>query len=422
MKRNWKNNWALLILTFLLVLSSCRQGDQHEAHDTFTCPMHPTVLSDKPSACPVCGMGLVRKARHGEEVTITEDLARLIKSPNEVIVTNIGTIKPQYKSVAVSIDIQGVVTYDTKNIYTISSRVSGRMDKVHLKYSFQEVRQGQKIAEIYSAELITAQRELLFVIDSDPGNNALIESSKRKLQLFGFSQAQMNSLIDKKEIRDRHVIYSPYSGYLITDQRAPSTTVSTSPAAMDNEMSQSPSPSVTAEISAGNLVREGTYVNAGQSLFRIVNNAALRIELDLPAKQSGAIRKGDRLALDLGNGHTEKSTVDFVQPFLNGDETFEKLRVFVKNVKGLHIGHLVNAQITVPSTESLWISRNAVLDIGEFSIVFIKDRGVFKPKKVTTGTHSADLIEITGGLSSSDDIASDAHYLVDSESFIKASN
>ena len=28
---------------------------------TYTCPMHPKVLSDKPGSCPKCGMDLVKK-------------------------------------------------------------------------------------------------------------------------------------------------------------------------------------------------------------------------------------------------------------------------------------------------------------------------------------------------------------------------
>lgn len=30
--------------------------------DTYTCPMHPEVKSDKPGKCPKCGMDLVKKS------------------------------------------------------------------------------------------------------------------------------------------------------------------------------------------------------------------------------------------------------------------------------------------------------------------------------------------------------------------------
>jgi Cu(I)/Ag(I) efflux system membrane fusion protein len=85
----------------------------------------------------------------------------------------------------------------------------------------------------------------------------------------------------------------------------------------------------------------------------------------------------------------------------------------------LHIGHLVTAEINLPVTESLWVPRTAVVDLGNEKIVWIKDRGAFKPKRVSTGVVTNDQIEIASGLASSDEIAANAQYLADSESFIK---
>ena len=168
MKKNWRISkivnryWILdigIALILILTVAACVDKSSSHEHDTYTCPMHPTVISDKQGTCPVCGMDLVRKARPGEEIKITEDLARLIKSPNETVVSSIRTIKGEFKSMPVSVEAQGLVTYDTRNIYTIPARTGGRLEKVFLKYTFQPVRKGQKVAEIYSPELSTAQRE-----------------------------------------------------------------------------------------------------------------------------------------------------------------------------------------------------------------------------------------------------------------------
>src|SRR5690348_1745259 len=169
MKSNWRNNSAGIFVLFAFLLASCGDHKHAEQADTYTCPMHPTVISDKPGVCPVCGMDLVRKAREGEAVQITEDLAKLIKSPNEVVASKIKTIKPTYEAMEGSTEATGIVTYDSRNIYTISARVSGRLEKVYLKYQFQKVAKGQKILEIYSPELVAAQRELLYLLSSDSG-------------------------------------------------------------------------------------------------------------------------------------------------------------------------------------------------------------------------------------------------------------
>lgn len=38
-----------------------KKADTTGMPKTYTCPMHPDVLSDKPGKCPQCGMGLIEK-------------------------------------------------------------------------------------------------------------------------------------------------------------------------------------------------------------------------------------------------------------------------------------------------------------------------------------------------------------------------
>jgi hypothetical protein len=175
----------------------------------------------------------------------------------------------------------------------------------------------------------------------------------------------------------------------------------------------------SAQSVSGTIVREGHYVSAGQTLFNIITDQSLRIELDIPSKQSASVRKGDRVQLDFGNGQKEETSVDFVQPFFNEDDDFMQVRVYTKKSQGLHIGHLVTAKIQLPPSESLWVPKQSVVDLGIDKIVFVKVDGVFKAKKVRTGTSSEGMIQINYGLASSEEIAENAQYLVDSESFIK---
>lgn len=412
----------------LLVAGACNKGKEHGEHaDTYICPMHPTVVSDKPATCPVCGMDLVRKARPGEEVKITEDIARLIKSPNESVVASIKTIKGEFKSMPVSLEAQGIVTYDTRNIYTIPARIGGRLEKVFLKYTFQPVKKGQKVAEIYSPELLTAQRELLYLLENDPGNTEIINSAKDKLYLLGATQTQIAEIINTKDAIYTFSIHSPYDGYVIReDQQSPSVTTTSvsSGSSMGSDMSGSsgskaPSANSTAmSASSTDLVREGNYVTTGQTLFKVVNAYALRIELNLPVAQAGNVNLNNEVDLDLDN-RTLKSKIDFVQPFFSEGEEFVKVRLYVKNTDDLIIGQLVRATIRLKPIEALWVPREAVLDLGVDNIVFLKDRAVFRPKSVKVGVRADGWLEIVQGLSSSDEIASNAQYLVDSESFIK---
>ena len=95
------------------------------------------------------------------------------------------------------------------------------------------------------------------------------------------------------------------------------------------------------------------------------------------------------------------------------------LRTFIKNSDQLHIGQLVSASLRSSPVEALWIPKEAVVDLGADKIIFIKERDLLTAKKIAVGITTADSVQVIKGLTSSDEIAANAHYLVDSESFIK---
>lgn len=423
MKKNWRNNLALsFVFVMLFLVVACNKHDHADHADTYTCPMHPTVVSDRPGTCPVCGMDLVRKARPGEEVAITEDLSGNLKSPNESVIGSIKTTKGEFKSLNVRVKAQGIVTYDTRSLFAIPSRVGGRLEKVFVKYPYQQITRGQKIAEIYSPELLTAQRELLFVMDHDAGNESIITAAKQKLRLLGITENQIAKLIQRKEPESTFSIYSPHDGYIIPDDLSTTTsaTVGATPSMSDGMVTKTGNVATSGTSSESKaLLREGNYVSAGQVLFRIVNAAALRVELNVSSTLGSAITKGDEVMLDFGDNDRQSSTIDLIQPFFNAGQEFLTVRVFTHHTDKLHIGHLVNAELKSKSIEALWIPAESVVDLGVNKVVFVKNRKVFKPKEVTTGIATEGMIQIVKGLSSQDEIAINGQYLVDSESFIK---
>jgi multidrug efflux pump subunit AcrA (membrane-fusion protein) len=239
----------------------------------------------------------------------------------------------------------------------------------------------------------------------------------------------VEDIIKRKEATYTFPIHSPYDGYVISEsQQTPAITTaasSSTSSGMGDGMSGSSagtSPATQSQnsnASTSELIREGNYVSTGQTLFKVVNTTALRVELDLPVAQAGRINLNDEVDLDMGNQKMTKAKVDFVQPFFTDGEEFVKVRLYIKNNGQFQIGQLVRAIITLKPVEALWIPREAILDMGLDKIVFVKERKVFKPKNVKVGVRTNGWVEITQGLSSSDEVASNAQYLVDSESFIK---
>ncbi len=65
---------AVVLVAVALVAGGC--GKKASEKGEYYCPMHPTVTSDKPGNCPICGMKLVKRAAPAP----TDAVARLARS------------------------------------------------------------------------------------------------------------------------------------------------------------------------------------------------------------------------------------------------------------------------------------------------------------------------------------------------------
>ena len=402
----------LSILTIIILMSACNGKQTAIERELYTCSMHPQVVKDKPGTCPICGMDLVRKSRPGEEVKITKELSYLLKPTNALIASSISTITPVQKTMEVKTEAKGIIAHDTRKIATISARFGGRIEKLYVKYNLQPIQKGQKILEIYSPDLLTAQRELLYLLHSDAGNWQLIELSKQKLRLLGLSETQINQLVSAKQESYSFAVYSEVDGYV-----------------MEHSMSDRSEPELAnSDLSMdkknGLKIREGIYVTAGESLFTVVSHADLWAEVDLYQRDVSHVKLNQPVLISIDNTSSEavKAKIDFIQPFFKNGEDFTKVRMYLSNPHHhYHAGQIVTATFTLSSQNALWIPVAAKLDLGKRDVAFVKRRGGFRPMAISTGHQSGEWIEVLGGLEPGDSIAYNAQFMVDSESFIKVS-
>src|SRR5688572_21408324 len=199
-----KKSYIVNILAglFLLagVITACQSKSGKETHamhvqvQQYTCPMHPDIIRDKPGKCPVCGMDLVAKQTGTDSTGLDTSLARLLKPVNQQVISTIPTISAESGPRIFSEEVQGVITFDIRNQVNISSRVSGRIERLLIKYNYQPVKQGQLIMEIYSPDLVAAQRELIFIYQNDR-NDPMLQKAKQRLSLLGMQPAQIEQVI-----------------------------------------------------------------------------------------------------------------------------------------------------------------------------------------------------------------------------------
>jgi hypothetical protein len=356
-------------------------------------------------------MDLVRTARPGEEVKITGELGSLLKPTNSVVTASIRTVFPVRKAMEIVIEAKGTISHDTRKIATISTRFGGRIEKQYIKYRFEPIHKGQKILEIYSPELVTAQRELLYLHDKDAGNNEIVGSSRAKLQLLGLTESQVDQIVSSGKESYSFPVYSPVEGYIM-EHSGSEPTASRMSADADQSMDES----------RGLKIREGMYVTTGESLFTVVSHSALWAELDLYPEDAPYVKLNDPVTITLDDSPRERieSKVSFIQPFVKNGENLISVRMYLSNPHShYHAGQLVSATFTTLSGNSIWIPATARLDLGTRDIAFIKQYGVFHPRVISTGRRSTDWIEVLAGLDPRDSIAYHAQFMVDSEGFIK---
>ncbi|GGF14589.1 hypothetical protein GCM10011518_24920 [Flavobacterium limi] len=283
--------------------------------------------------------------------------------------------------------------------------------------------------EIYSPDLAAAQRELLFIYQSDK-NDPMLQKAKERLSLLGMQQAQIQQVLKTGKISYRIPVYSNANGYIL-DKTAVGNTSTAAPAASpqsavsDDGMgamgssgnAASNSRASTAAASAV-MLREGQYVGAGQSLFTIYTNKNLIAEFAFDPSVSPQIKKGQKL---LFYEPSDKQTVftgiiGLIQPVFKEGTNFTIARIYLQDTK-FQTGKLVTATIPIVS-KGWWLPQSAVLNLGNKSIVFKREKDVFVPREVKTKNNAEGMVLIDQDISDWD-IASNASYMIDSESFIK---
>ena len=405
----------LLLLAAISFFYSCsnkqnsKTASNADSVDVYTCPMHPQVIEHHPGNCPICGMKLVKKNATAT-TTNSVELESLLKPANEFVVASLPTTTPQQKSVTEPIKVYGTIEYDTRSTGSISARVSGRIEKLYLRYRYQEVSAGQKIMDIYSPELVTAQQNLLFLLKSDPGNTSFINAAKQRLLLLGMSEGELNKVIETGKPLYSVSVYSNYSGHVHD-------------AGMSNDIAandMNDNPPVTQELS----LKEGMYVQKGQTLFMIMNHHMVWAALQIFLNQQSLIKKGDAVKIipETDTNAAINGNIDFIEPFFRSNNKTLTARVYFHNMNMLPVGSHVSAEIYSGGTQGLWLPTSAVLSLGANQVAFIKQDGGFLTHKITTGMRINDNVQILSGLNISDTVAINAQYLIDSESFITPSS
>ncbi len=343
-------------------------------------------------------------------------LHTLMQPANGYAISTIPATTLIQREEAIEINAIGYTAYNTNEVGAISTRVNGRIEKLYVKYRYQLIKKGQKIMDIYSPELLTAQQNHLFLLKNDAANYSLINASKQKLLLLGFPGEQLQQLIKTQKPSLTVSVYSRYSGHIHEALNQE----------MRKDINAPPSMNETISLTTEELsLKEGMYLQKGQTIFKVYNANKIWALLNIYSSEQVFIKKGNRVTI-VPEARPEKifnSVVNFIEPFFRpGNKTLTASVNIDNSVLQLPIGSQVKATIFSSPVFAAWLPKEAIVSLGFEKVVFVKSGNGYKAQKVTTGVANKNLIQVTGGITPADSVAVNAQFLMDSESFIKVNN
>jgi membrane fusion protein, copper/silver efflux system len=306
----------------------------------YVCPMNCVPPMEKPGRCPVCGMDLM--AMGDGTTSYAEKASRIALSPTAVYAAGIQVAPVEEKFVSAEVRLFGRIEYDPIDQYQVSAFAPGVIDNVFVKRAGQEVRRGDPLFELHSAELFFLEQELFALLSKLPyetdlrpgkGHSPLrtgrwtrlvlpkkqgtegslsaadeqaltvqLEGIKRKMSLLGLSDEHLEEAIVRGRPTGISTVVTPMTGIVLKQNAF-----------------------------------KGTFVNTGDVVFTIANPRVLWARLDAYASDFPWIRFGQEAEFetDAYPGQKFKGKVTFIDPEFSSDTRVFKVGVLYRDDKGL---------------------------------------------------------------------------------------
>jgi multidrug efflux pump subunit AcrA (membrane-fusion protein) len=428
-----------LLLAFGMgtLLTGCGEhgtGGQTSEEQLYTCGMHPQVIQNKPGNCPVCGMKLTPVRKQVGTATAHASGERKVKfykstmnpgetspvpakdsmgmemvpvyepapgeSDSHLITVDPITIQDMNLHTATVmrgplrrvVRTVGAIEYNEATLADVTTKFKGWVEKLYVDTTGELVMKGDRLFEIYSPELYSAQREYLLALEGTnaPGGAALKASALTKLKFFDISDEQIADLERTREPRKTVRIVAPQDGFVVEK-----------------------------------MVVEGQMAEAGTKLYRQADLGLVWVQAQIYEQDLDYVKLGQEATVTLSYlpDREFRGRVTYIYP--NVDEKTRTARVrmeFHNPGYFLKPGMFATVQVQSELAPSVLLVPNmAILRSGEKNTVFVAlEGGRFEPRTVTLGLQAEnDTYQVTSGLSEGDRVVTSAQFLLDSESQLR---
>ena len=362
--------------------------EQTEAEETvYTCSMHPQIKQNKPGLCPICAMDLVpikTGSIEGEHVDPNE----IQMTESAIALASIQTTTVNKAMPEIEVQLLGKVKADERNISQLTARFGGRIEKLFINYTGQQVKKGEKLGTIYSPELITAQKELLEALKYKTSNPSFYKASRAKLKLWDLTEQQIDAIETRGETNTFFDIQSPISG-TVTKRH----------------------------------VSIGDYVKEGSPLFEVINLSKVWVLFDAYESDLPWIKKGDKIEFTLPSipGKQFNGKVSFIAPFIDAQTRVAQVRVELSNPYGqlkpeMFANGILKSNSALNSTELL-IPKSAILWTGKRAVVYVevpdRETSSFIYREIVLGPAAGHYYVVKNGLMEGEKIAMNGVFKID---------
>ncbi|MGB1269948.1 MAG: efflux RND transporter periplasmic adaptor subunit [Flavobacteriaceae bacterium] len=379
-----------LFLGWLLFGGSSKKDTEHnhddisETNQMWTCSMHPQIMQPESGDCPICGMDLipaesVSDGLLADQFKLTENAMALANIQTSIV--GKGNVEGN------TIKLSGKIAENEEANAVQVSYFAGRIERLNVSFTGEEVRKGQLLATIYSPELYAAQQELITAASLKESQPALYKAVRNKLKLWKLSENQINQIEETGKVKENFHVYATVSG-TVTEK----------------------------------LVEQGDYIKQGQPLLKMANLNTVWANFDVYENQIDAFKIEQEVMITT-NAYPNKEfkgKVDFIDPVLNTKTRTVTLRVVLNNKEDVFKpGMFVTANIegsTANNDEVLTIPASAVLWTGERSVVYLKtnpDQPIFEMREIKLGNQIGNEYEALEGVFVGNEIVTNGTFTVD---------
>ena len=357
--------------------------------EEWICSMHPQIRQSEPGLCPICEMDLIPAGSNESDDPLVLQMTESAVKLANIQTTLVGATQSGNSSGGKTIRLSGKVQADERLASSQVAHVPGRIEKLYVTFTGEQVSVGQKLADIYSPDLITAQRELIEALKLQSVNPNLVEAARNKLRFWKISNNTITNIEMSGKVQETFSLLAAESG-IVTNRR----------------------------------VSVGDYLKQGEPLFDLMNLKKVWVLFDAYEEDLANMKVGSRIEFTAPSfpNKTFKTRVTFIDPLINPKTRTASIRTEVNNSNGrlkpeMFVNGILKSTTSTKGKSAISIPKTAVMWTGKRSVVYVKvpDTEIpsFQYREIEIGERLGDSYQVLSGLENGEEVVTYGSFTID---------